>query len=154
MKPDPGTPKINVDACFMADTREGATCLVIRDHEGHLVQGQALWYNVAANSLIMEAQAVRDGVRLAQERHYQNVEIQTDAQEVFNLMQEPGGGKSEIASICQEIHELSGVFSSMKFSFVGRLANEATYACAKRASANGRRCLWINYTPPSLGKRL
>jgi hypothetical protein len=64
-KPEVGTVKINVDACFLADAREGATGLVVRDHEGQLILGQALWYNNSSTSLIMEAEAVRDGVRPA-----------------------------------------------------------------------------------------
>jgi hypothetical protein len=98
----------------------------------------------------MEAQAVRDAVRLAQERHYPMVKIQTDAQEVIKLMEDPGGGRSEIASICQEIKELGGFFTRIKFSFVGRLANEAAHASAKMASSDRRRWLWINYTPAFL----
>jgi hypothetical protein len=65
-------------------------------------------------------------------------------------MEEPGAGRSEIASICQEIKELSGFFSSIKFSFVGKLANEAAHACAKIANSVRRRCLWTNYTPAFL----
>jgi hypothetical protein len=39
-------------------------------------------------------------------------------------MEDPGGGKFETASICHEIKELSENFVSLKFSFIGRLANE------------------------------
>jgi hypothetical protein len=56
---------------FQEDTHQGATGLIVRDHEGHLIQGQALWYDNAASALIMEAQALRDGLRLALDRNYQ-----------------------------------------------------------------------------------
>jgi ribonuclease HI len=98
----------------------------------------------------MEAHAVRDGVHLALERNYRSIEIETDALEVLKLMEDPGGGRSEIASIWQEIKELSGNFYIIIFSFVGRQANEAAHFCAKRASLERRRCLWINYTPSFL----
>ena len=94
----------------------------------------------------MEAQAERDGVRLARERHYDKVEIETDAREVIKLMEDPGGGRSVIASICKEIKELCGFFTSIKF-FISRLTNEAAHACAKVASPDRRMCLWLNYTP-------
>jgi hypothetical protein len=90
------------------------------------------------------------GHQLAQERHYPIVEIQTDAQEVIKLMEDHGGGRSKIASICQEIKELGGFFTRIKFSFVGRLSNEAAHACAKMASSDRGRWLWINYTPAFL----
>jgi hypothetical protein len=41
------------------------------------------------------------------------------------MMDDPSGGKYIIASICQEVKDISGCFSSLKFSFVGRLTNEA-----------------------------
>ena len=44
--------------------------MVVRDHDGRLIQGQALWYDIAGSSLIMEAQAMRDGVRLAMDWNF------------------------------------------------------------------------------------
>ena len=52
--------------------------------------------------------------------------------------------------ICQEIKELSEFVSSIKFLFVGRLANQAAHLCASKASEARRRCGWINFTPPFL----
>jgi hypothetical protein len=92
----------------------------------------------------MEAHAVRDGVHLALERNYRSIEIETNALELLKLMKHSGGGRSEIASICEEIKEHSYIF------FVGRQANEAAHFCAKRASLERRMCLWINYTPSFL----
>ena len=67
-------------------------------------------------------------------------------QEVMRLIEDPGGSKSEIACICHEINELSGNFFSLKFCFIGRLANETVHNCAKKASSSRTRCLWINFT--------
>ena len=54
-----GTFKMNVDASFLMSTAEGATGVVLRDHTGSLICGQALWYGKAPNALIVEALAVR-----------------------------------------------------------------------------------------------
>jgi hypothetical protein len=70
---------------------------------------------------------MRDGVHLALERNYRLIEIETDALKVLKLMEDPSGGRSKIAIICQDIKALSGNFSSIKFSFVGRQANEAAH---------------------------
>jgi ribonuclease HI len=149
-KPDPGIYKINVDASFSTETLEGATGLVVRDSTGALIRAEARWIEFAANSLIMEACAIRDGICLAIDRGYQNVEVETDAQEVLKLIEDQGGGRSSIASIRQEIKELSGMFSSFKLLYVSRLANEAAHSCARKATRVRRRCLWINYNPPFL----
>jgi hypothetical protein len=60
-------------------------------------------------------------------------------------------GRSDIASICQEIRELSDIsFTSFQISFVSRLANQAAHSIASKASSIRRRCLWLNYTPQFL----
>jgi ribonuclease HI len=84
----------------------------------------------------MEALAIRDGVQFALDRHYHMVEIESDAKKVLHRMEDPGGGRSEIACICQDIKELSGFLTSVKFSYIERQANEPGHACAKRASSD------------------
>ena len=110
---------------------QGATgLLVVRDHalEHYYQWAQAIWYEHAANPMMMEAYAVRDAVKLAGERGYLHVEIESDAQEVVKLMNDPGIGRSEITSIVQEVKELSSFsFSSFSMAFVGRHANEAAH---------------------------
>jgi hypothetical protein len=48
----------------------------------------------AANSLIIEALAVRDGVQLAIDRNLISVEIETDVKAVLNRLEDSGGSKS------------------------------------------------------------
>jgi hypothetical protein len=69
-KPRHGVLKVNVDASFIAQNAEDSTGLVVRDYEGHLILGQALWYRDAASAMVMEANAIRDGVQLALDRNY------------------------------------------------------------------------------------
>lgn len=43
--------KINTDACFLEATMFGGTGLVVCDHQGGLIRGQAIWYEDAVNAL-------------------------------------------------------------------------------------------------------
>jgi ribonuclease HI len=149
-KPAQGVFKINVDASFREEEMQGATGLVVRDHVGSLISAQALWYAHAASPMIMKAIAIRDAVKLATERGYHWVEIESDAQQVVKLMKEPEIGGSEIASITREVKELSDFFTGFSIAYVCRTANEAAHRCANRASPERRRCLWINYKPQFL----
>jgi hypothetical protein len=79
---------------FSEEEHTGAIGLVVRDSNGALVRAQALWSEYADSSLVMEALAIRDGARLAIDRGYLNVEIETDAREVVKLTEDPGGGRS------------------------------------------------------------
>jgi ribonuclease HI len=153
-KPDSVTLKINVDASFNKENNSGATGLVVRDSDGLLIQAHAKWTDFAANSLVLEAVAILEGIRFAIDRGFLKVEIESDALEVIKLIEDPGGGRSCITSIRQEIEELSGLFQSFKLLFVGRQANEAAHLCARKATSIRRRCLWINYNPPFLANVL
>jgi ribonuclease HI len=152
--PDDGVIKINTDASFLERTMTGSSGLVVRDHTGALLRAQALWYDNAANVQLMEAIALRDGVRLAVERGYQRVIFETDSLIVVKLCEEEENNRSELMSICQEIRELSRAFSSFSLKHIGRDANLAAHLCAKQASADRRRCLWINYNPGFLSNTL
>jgi hypothetical protein len=68
----------------------------------------------------MEAEAVREGIRLAH------------ALEVINLVKEARTGRSKITSICQQIKELRIFFASFDITHVNKSANEAAHACARR----------------------
>jgi hypothetical protein len=79
-----GAVKLNVDAAFRLDNGEGATACVVRDSSGSLIRAQAIWYEFGSSSLIMEAEALRDGVRLALDMGLQIIVMDTDALEVVN----------------------------------------------------------------------
>ena len=151
--PDQGAIKINTDAGFDQNTMSGSTGLVVRDSRGDLLRAQAIWYNHAANARIMEAIAIRDGAKFALERGYTRVIIESDVEEVV-ICNDDGQNRSEIMSICQEIRDIIGAFSSCSISCIGRAANVAAHLCAKQASADRRRCLWINYIPNFLADAL
>jgi hypothetical protein len=102
----------------------------------------------------MEADAVRDGIKLAADMRLQRVIIETDALELVNLWREPGTGRPIISSVCQVIRELSGFFSSFILAHVNRGANEAAHSCAHIASPVRKQCMWINYTPAFLASIL
>jgi hypothetical protein len=88
----------------------------------------------------MEAEALRDGVRLAVDMSLQHVVVETDALVVVNLLKDLGPSKS-IITICQEVKELSGFFSSFEIIHVNRLANMVAHSFAHRASAARRKCV-------------
>jgi hypothetical protein len=53
-------------------------------------------------------------------------------------------------AISQEIRETMRAFTSSSICFVRREANCAAQLCARQASVDRRRCLWINYNPSFL----
>lgn len=74
---------MNVDASFISCTNEGSIGVILQDNEGVLMRGQAIWwYGQSASALIMEAFAIRDGIKLPCGIGLSKIIIETDAKEV------------------------------------------------------------------------
>jgi ribonuclease HI len=154
LPPAAGFLKINTDASFMDDTLSGSTGLVIRNHQGNLVYAQAIWYEHAASARSVEALAIRDAIRLATDKSYNQIIVESDSTEAVNMCAGDEQVRSELLPIFQEIRELKRAFTSCSISFIGREANQAAHLCAKKARSDRRRCLWINFNPSFLASTL
>jgi ribonuclease HI len=117
LPPAAGFLKINTDASFMDDTLSGSTGLVIRNHQGNLVYAQAIWYEHAASARSVEALAIRDAIRLATDRSYNQIIVESDSTEAVNMCAGDEQVRSELLPICQEIRELKRAFTSCSIFF-------------------------------------
>jgi hypothetical protein len=98
--PDPGIVKINTDAGYNKDENNGVTGIVVRNHEGVLLRAQGIWHDHAWSATALEAEAVREGVRLAIDMGLHKLVVETDAQEVINLYNQSDTSRSIITSVC------------------------------------------------------
>jgi ribonuclease HI len=93
---------------------------------------------------MIEALAIRDGVRLAVERSSDRVTIESDSKEVVKMINEDHQSRLEITSIFHEIREVMRALPSLS---VVMLIKQHSYARDKLASSDRKRCMWINYNP-------
>ena len=135
---------------FFDYTGGGSTGLVIRDANGMLIRAQAQWYRVASGAQMMELLAIRDGIQISKDLGHTRICIESDAKEMVDMCNSEISERSAFAAICHEIKELIEGFNSCVLTFVHREANEAAHRCAKQATKDRRRCLWINYMPSFL----
>ena len=98
----------------------------------------------------MELYAIRDGIQLARDMGYSRICIESDARQVVRMCKSELSERAADAAVCHEIKELLGGFMCCGLVLVHREANEAAHPCAKKATQERRRCLWINYMPPFL----
>jgi hypothetical protein len=101
----------------------GDTGLVVRDHRGSFIRGQAIWYEHGADALMMEARDILDGARLAIARNYNRMIIESDFQVAVNFCNGNDLIRSELMPIFQEIREIRRAFSSFSIVLIGRDAN-------------------------------
>jgi hypothetical protein len=95
----------------------------------------------------MEAVAILEGARLAQERGYLRVIIESDPLLAVNFCNSNDDNRSELRAICQEVREIRRAFSTFSISVIGCDANNAAHFYAKQASSDRRRCMSIDYNP-------
>ena len=126
----------------------------MRYSNGNLLLVRSKWWELAPNALVMEAQALREGVQMAVDIGKMEVIIESDCQVLVKLWDSRKTDRSEVASILKEVEEMSRVFSSFRFLFVPREANVAAHLCAKSATAARPRCAWINTVPSFLASCL
>jgi ribonuclease HI len=114
---------------------------VVRDDHGKLIRAQARWFEYAANDMVMEAYAIREGLRLAADVGYQSIIVESDVKEVVKLCNSEDQDNSEISPIYQEIRDMIGAFISCNIVFVGREDNQAAHLCVRHASSDRKRCI-------------
>lgn len=77
----------------------------------------------------MEALACRDGLILAAEWGVQNLQIETDSQELVKLWEEKiDRQRSRITPILREIKDCSSFFHAFSLSFANRTCNRVAHA--------------------------
>ena len=77
-KPEVGWSKINTDAAFSEESKQGATSSIIRDDQDVFYSAQAIWYERGLDVCSMEALACRDGMKLAAHIGLRRVALETD----------------------------------------------------------------------------
>ena len=100
--------------------------------------------------LIAEAMSIREGVRFANLRGFQEVIIETDCLEVVELWKNRHNSFAVVAPLFYEIGELATVFSYFDILHVIRSANYPAHLCAKRACTLSMTESWLEETPSFL----
>ena len=78
-RPPMGFVKLNVDAAFYPDEGRGATAAVIRDGKGNFLAAHCIYLDYAADAMMAEAMAMRDGLIFANSLGFPWVEAESDS---------------------------------------------------------------------------
>lgn len=76
--------------------------MVLRDEEGRVCGGRALWYDHCLSALASEASACCDGLQFALDRGVRRLVLETDCQVLVNLWQQRRY-HSEVRPVLQQI---------------------------------------------------
>ncbi|CAK9143077.1 unnamed protein product [Ilex paraguariensis] len=119
--------KINCDEAYQAKAKEGAYGIVVRNHEGSRITGEAQTVG-ALSAIVTEAYAVRRALRkasrIALEHGYQAVVIESDAKYLMDsLSKGPEAPIREIASIQKDIWQYLQQIPLVQLQFARRSQN-------------------------------
>jgi ribonuclease HI len=146
----PPTNHINTDGAFCASDYTGATGAIIRDANGAFIAAAARRLNSVASALMAEAEALRDGARLAAQGIQEGVIVETDSQQFVSLWRSRKGTRSEIGAILHEVEEVAATFRSFTVTHVRRSANVAAHTCARNTSPASLASVWVQQPPSFL----
>ena len=148
--PEEGWYKINCDGGFKKESDEAGIGVVMRNAEGKLVDGY--YGKVKADSvLVVEAKAVKRGVKLAIEKNYHKVIVKMDSKIVHDeIVKEKMEINWRIWPLIRDIRRMLEQMEEKKVKIIRRNANRAADWVALQAKRGMCNNGWILQPPSSL----
>ena len=123
---------------------------MLRTFDGSFLAASARWLPSTSSVLVTEAEACRDGLRLALNMEIRDMIMETDSLQLVSLWNSRRQQLLEIAVILQDIEEMVQSLTSFYFAHVKRSANNVAHLCAKQASQSRPSLLWQDHPPSFL----
>ncbi|XP_028111659.1 uncharacterized protein LOC114309966 [Camellia sinensis] len=139
--------KINCDAAFCQRTSKAAVAAIIRDSNGHFINGNARTLG-ASSAILTEALAVRMACLMIQAHKLSNVEIESDSQLVIQLCVSETVPPWEISVVILDIRALALQFH-LSFTWTRHSNNKVAHWVAKTQASNSLPDIWNVYLPSS-----
>ncbi|XBI75297.1 hypothetical protein VPH35_068680 [Triticum aestivum] len=147
--PGAGWLKINTDAALDGNGVSSAIGLVARGHDGELKLARGRKLPGVTDPYCAELLAVREAVRLAMEKGWTRVIVETDCKTVINeyMAMECRSTGSPIIS---EIKSYLQHFQGLQLKFASRDANEVAHWCARESLDSASIVNFFDVFPASL----
>ena len=133
--PQRGYVKVNVDAATNSEKQLSGLGAVIRDENGNVIAAAikvSRFYGEAAYAEA-EAEAIDWGLQIADRASLSSLVVESDAQEVVQLVNNNQGCKSEIYWIISEVQSMLENFNSISVQYTHRSCNVLAHSLAKLA---------------------
>lgn len=143
-----------MDASYHNDEGVGSTGAILRDLYGNFLGGSCSFFPNASSASMMEAQAMKEGLKLAVSLGYNRVVAESDCLEVVEAC---GGGNTwwhEGAAIFADCVDLVVEIGSVQFTHCLREANGVAHEIAKYSYENHLSCNWIDDFPSFIHESL
>ena len=130
--PEVGWIKVNCDGAWKKEVRRAAIGIVAKNEESRMISGMGKMVDLEGADMV-EALAVREGVKLAIKENYQKVVIESDSKQVIDEITGKKDGCSwRIKPIIEGIRGYMKRIQEIKFNSVKRNANTAAHEIAQQ----------------------
>jgi ribonuclease HI len=148
--PEPRQVKLNVDATFFSDSREGATGAVLRDFKGRFIAACMTYLPHIALATMAEAMAMKDGLALALRLRCNSVHAESDSSDTIVACNGSEMWWSEPAVIYADCIYVSTSIGSVIYNHVSREANKVAHEVARVGYLGKTNCNSDDEPPDSI----
>lgn len=145
--PPPGWFKVNVDAAVKEYQNKEGLGVVIRNSEGKCMAAAMKPSTFRGSVAFAEAEASKLGIEIAENAGLLPLIIETDSQEVVDLVLSKKGTRTEIYWIVLEIQACLKRLQQSKIQYTSRNCNEMAHALAKTALDQANFVSWLENIP-------
>jgi ribonuclease HI len=138
--------RVDVDASFDEDNLKGTTGAVIRDSKGQFVAACNTRIEHVLDALSAEAQALKQGLNLAQSHGCNRVIIKSDCMEVVENMNNGAISHGVAAAVFDECYHMACDFIKISFEHVPREPNVVAHDLAREAKLSPP-SVWMDDPP-------
>lgn len=147
-KPPPaGHFKVNVDAAVREEQDKEGLGVVIRNSEGKCVAAAMKPSTFSGSVAFAEAEATKLGLEIAESAGCMPLIIETDSQEVVDLVLNRKSTRTEIFWIISEIQERIKRLQQAKIQYESRNCNGVAHSLAKAALEQDSFVSWLDNIP-------
>ena len=148
--PPTGSFKINMDAATNVEAKTTGLGAVIRDDKGRVVAAAVKPSRLRWDVPFVEAEAVELGLQVAKEAQLASIIIETDCQEVADLVNHKKWSKTEICWVISAVQDMRGDFHKVTFQHIPRCTNELAHRLAKYALKSETSNVWMDSYPEDI----
>ena len=145
--PDTGIMRINTDAAVPIKLAGAGLGMVARDSHGNLVEARGIRKYSRGGAELEEADAIRQGLVMAKEAGWREIEVQSDCKAVIERIHANGREEAPIGTIMEDIKQLCGVFQYCTFLFINRDGNRCAHQMAQFATKLVSNVIWKQSFP-------
>ncbi|KAK9288986.1 hypothetical protein L1049_017457 [Liquidambar formosana] len=117
--------KINTDGAWMTKGDIGGVGMVIRDERGLFIVGIAKRFQHMSSAQMVEATALREGIRFVLDNNFKRLVVETDAKSIRAGLKTRGNIPAEVEILCDYIKQLAREAQVADFIYLPRNCNQA-----------------------------